>query len=106
MAATDDWLLACQARVHGIARPLGPITMTIALRITERDICRKASRGITNKQCLARNLAVNSRAPLEIISLATQSPALNCWSSLDSVHTGDDSTRLNTKGQPCSGALL
>ena len=57
------------------------------------------TRGITNEQCLARNLAAKSRAPLESISLATQSPALNCWSSLDSVHAGDDSTRLNTKRQ-------
>jgi hypothetical protein len=29
-AATDEWLLAGQARVHGISRPLGPITMIIA----------------------------------------------------------------------------
>jgi hypothetical protein len=59
------------------------------------------TRGITNKQCLALNLAAKSRAPPESISLATQSPALNCWSSLDSVHARRrQQPRLNTKRQP------
>jgi|ERR1700722_1217435 hypothetical protein len=74
-----------------------PSLLSLPLHITERDICRQVTRGIINEQCLACNLAAKSRAPLESISLATQSPALNCWSSLDSVYAGDESTRLNTK---------
>jgi hypothetical protein len=97
IAATDEWLLTSQARVYGIARPLSPINTIFVGQTT---------RGITNEQCLARNLAAKSRAPLEIISLATQSPALNCWSSLDSVYTADDSISSRHQKTFCSRTLL